>query len=336
MDKKKICNSVAILFLTMLVILPAYQASAADINATVSAGIFVPGVPVNLAATVGDRSIELSWSAPDSNGGSVITDYVIEYKLTSGGVWSVFVDGVDTGTSKTVINLSNDNSYDFRVSAVNTIGQGSPSSPVSATPGSPAQVLIQSFGDLTVPSISTAVRLTNDGSTAYEYQYTWCVTNSDVNLCGGGDDVFSSTAAILIDPHLNFDTTLNSTVPTAGNYWFHLNVQFGSDSSHANQSFTAIAEPTVIPPSGGGGGGGGGGGSSPSVTEPIVPSSCNGADFNGDGKVSSIDFSILLAFWKTSPPFRNPCVDINSDGQVSSVDFSILLYQWGNRPTPFR
>ena len=53
------------------------------------------------------------------------------------------------------------------------------------------------------------------------------------------------------------------------------------------------------------------------------------ADFNNDGKFGSIDFSILLSFWNTKPPFKNPYVDINKDGKVDSIDFSILLYNWG-------
>jgi hypothetical protein len=97
------------------------------------------------------------------------------------------------------------------------------------------------MSDTTAPSISTNVRITNEGSTAYEYQYTWCITDSEVNVCGGGDDIFNSTAAKLIQPGENFDTVLNSTIVTAGNYWFHLDVQFGSDSSQAMQSFIATA-----------------------------------------------------------------------------------------------
>lgn len=307
---------------------------AASINATITAGIFVPGVPVNLAVTIDDQSVALSWSPPVSNGGSVLTDYVIEYKLTSSGTWSTFTDGVSTNTFGTVTNLSNDNAYDFRVSAVNIIGQGSPSSTASATPGSPAQVIIQSFSDLILPAIVTNVRITNEGSAAYEYQYTWCITDSDINLCGGGNDIFSSSAAKLIQAGEDWDTSLSSTIATTGTYWFHLDVQFGSDSSHASQSFAAAAAPSSTPSSGGGGGGGGGGGAPISV--PLTQSvSCVGADFNHDNRVSSVDFSILLTFWKTSPPFRNACVDINGDRKVNSVDFSIFLYQWGKKPILF-
>jgi hypothetical protein len=92
---------------------------------------------------------------------------------------------------------------------------------------------------------------------------------------------------------------------------------------------------TVAPPSRGGGGGGGGAPPprppTPPTPTPTPPAAliCAGADFNHDGIVNSVDFSILLYFWKTSPPFRNPCVDINKDNKVNSIDFSILLYQWG-------
>jgi hypothetical protein len=208
-----------------------------------------PSVPVNLAATVAGSSIALSWSAPLSDGGSAITDYVIEYQLTTGGTWSVFSDGTSTNTTTLVTGLSDNTSYDFRVSAINIIGQSIPSTLVTATPGEPAQVLIQSFPDLTSPSIGTAVRITNEGSVAYEYQYTWCITDSIGNLCGGGNDVFSSTAAKLIQPGNNFDTTLNSNVPIPGNYWFHVTVVYGSQSSTANQSFTAVATFPDIPTS---------------------------------------------------------------------------------------
>ncbi len=201
----------------------------------------VPGAPANLAAVVLGSSISLSWSAPVSDGGSDITDYIIEYQLSTGGTWSVFSDATSINTTATVVDLSNDTSYDFRVRAVNIVGQSIPSGSVTVTPGEPAQVLIQSFPDLTNPTIGTAVRITNEGSIQYEYQYTWCVTDALGNLCGGGDDVFVSTAAKLIQPGDDWDTTLNSTVPTPGNYYFHIKVNYGSETSSAVQSFTAVA-----------------------------------------------------------------------------------------------
>jgi hypothetical protein len=166
------------------------------------------------------------------------------------------------------------------------------------------------------------------------------VTDSASNGCGGGNDVFSSTAAKLIAAGENFDTTLNSTVSAAGSYYFHIDVQFGSDSSTASQSFTAVAETPVASPSSSGSSSGGSSGASsaaaPAVVVPQTVATVGVADMNGDGRINSVDFSIMLAFWKTPYPFRNPYVDMNGDKQVNSVDFSILLYQWGKNPALLR
>lgn len=294
------------------------------IIATVTTGIFVPLSPVNVAVTVGDMSVFLAWSTPASNGGSAITDYVIEYRLSSGGVWSVFLDDVSASTTGTVTGLANDTAYDFRVSAVNGVGQGAPSSFVSATPGSPAQVLLSGFSDTSIPTIVAQARITNEGSGPYEYQYTWCVTTSDSNTCGGGDDVFTAMAAKLIQSGEDWDTVLSATVPSTGSYWFHLEVSFGSDTSHAAQSFVATQESR----SSSGGGGGGRRNASRSGT-------CIGADINRDKIVNLVDFSILLLSFNALPPFKNPCVDITQDGKVSIADFSVMLTQWGKKPVLF-
>ncbi len=200
-----------------------------------------PTAPLNLAAEVKSSSIRLTWSSPTSNGGSNITDYIIEYQLTTGGNWAQFNDGTSTNTFTTVTGLSNGTSYDFRVSAVNSIGTSVVSNSVSATPGEPAQVAIQSFTDLTNTSIGTAIRITNEGLIEYEYQYTWCVTDAVDNLCGGNDDVFSGSNAKLINSLENYDFTATSTVADPGVYYFHIKVFYGSQSSSAYQSFTAVA-----------------------------------------------------------------------------------------------
>ena len=210
--------------------------------------------------------------------------------------------------------------------------------------GAPAQVIINSIADDTIPSVVANVTITNEGVSGYEYQYAWCVVNNANDVCDGVGDIYYATAAKYINPGEDWNTNLTATVPAVGDYFFKMIVYFGSESSGSSRSFTARAGtvPTcpsgqswngsVCVSSGGGGGGGGGGAGLPPITPPVAPSSsCSGADFNNDKKVNSIDFSILLAFWKTAHPFRNPCVDINSDRQVNSVDFSILMYQWGNK-----
>ena len=190
----------------------------------------------------------------------------------------------------------------------------------------PAQVIINNISKDTTPQISANVTITNEGLSGNEYQYEWCVVSSVNNPCGGGDDVFHAVAAKYINSMEDFNTTLTATVPNAGDYYFKMVVYFGTESSGASRSFKAISS-TVTPPSGGGGGGGG---SSSNVNPTVVDSSkCRRANFNCDSKINSIDFSILLYYWKTKPPFKNQYVDINKDNKVDSVDFSILLYEWG-------
>jgi len=48
--------------------------------------------------------------------------------------WLTFSDGTSTTASTTVTGLSNGTSYDFRISAINAVGTGLPSSAVSSTP----------------------------------------------------------------------------------------------------------------------------------------------------------------------------------------------------------
>ena len=195
---------------------------------------------------------------------------------------------------------------------------------------SPAQVVINSIADITVPSITAGITITNEGSIDTEYQYEWCVVTDISNPCGGGDDVFYSSGAKLITSGQSWVTTKNATVPNIGTYYFKLVVHYGLNYSTASQIFTAKNSGS----GGGSGGGGGTGGGNPIIINPVVPiagSHYDTADFNRDHVVDSVDFSILLYFWKKNFPFNNIYVDINKDNEVNSIDFSILLSQWGRK-----
>lgn len=181
---------------------------------------------------------------------------------------------------------------------------------------SPAQVVINSIPDRSIPTVSANITITNEGLIDTEYQYEWCVVSDISNSCGGGDDIFYSQAAKLIVAGQDWTVDKTATVPSAGTYYFKLVVHYGVNYSVASQIFTAT--------SGSGSGGGGGGGSAGSANYDT-------ADFNRDHVVDSIDFSILLYFFGKNPPFNNRYVDINKDDKVDSTEFSILLYQWGRR-----
>ncbi len=189
--------------------------------------------------------------------------------------------------------------------------------------GSPAQVIINSVTASSISDISANVTITNEGLAGYEYQYEWCVVDDLNNRCGGGDDAYHATGAKFINPGEDWNTNLTATVNEAGSYYFKLVVYFGTEQSGSSRTFTVTGD-TVTPPTPPSSGGGGGG-SPPRPT----PGVCRGADFNHDNFVNSIDFSILLSYWRTIITPANPCVDINRDNAVDAVDFSILLSQWG-------
>jgi hypothetical protein len=97
----------------------------------------VPGVPLNVVASAGDRQVSVSWAAPANAGSSAITNYIVEYSPTGSAPWSRFVPSpASTVTSAVVSGLTNGTQYFFRVVAVNVAGESDPSSPpyASATP----------------------------------------------------------------------------------------------------------------------------------------------------------------------------------------------------------
>lgn len=138
--------------------------------------------------------------------------------------------------------------------------------------GSPAQVLINSISDNSIPSIAASVTVSNEGLSGYEYQYEWCVVSTESNSCGGGDDVAYSSAAKYINAGTDWNTTLSATVSTAGSYWFKLLVYYGTETSGSSLAFNAVVAATPTPTPEAvviGGGGGGGGGSDLPVPTPV-------------------------------------------------------------------
>jgi len=84
----------------------------------------VPGKVRSLKAVARNTSLNVTWVAPSSNGGSALTDYVIEYSSNSGTSWSTVSDGVSTNTTHTITGLVNATGYKVRVSAQNVAGSG--------------------------------------------------------------------------------------------------------------------------------------------------------------------------------------------------------------------
>src|SRR5437899_3073462 len=86
--------------------------------------------PTNLVATAGNARIALSWSAPSTNGGSVITNYKV-YRGTSSNT-ETFLAQIGNSTSYTDTAVINGQTYYYKVSAVNSIRESPQSNEASA------------------------------------------------------------------------------------------------------------------------------------------------------------------------------------------------------------
>ena len=75
--------------------------------------------------------MSLSWSAPVSDGGSAITNYLIQYNTA--GATTTFSHSPSTATSTTITGLTPSTLYTFSVSAVNSSGTSSPATLVAST-----------------------------------------------------------------------------------------------------------------------------------------------------------------------------------------------------------
>jgi hypothetical protein len=76
-----------------------------------------PGAVTALAASPGSSQLGLTWVEPASSGGLSITDYVVQYKLTSASTWSTFPDGTSTTASTTITDLVNGTGYEVRTTS---------------------------------------------------------------------------------------------------------------------------------------------------------------------------------------------------------------------------
>ena len=104
--------------------------------ATAAVSATVPGTPRSLQVqTAGTGELAVTWQTPESNGGSNVTGYQVQWKLESGS-WNTEADvssATTTGTSYTITSLSLNTEYAVRVIAVNGVGDGSPTAEQTET-----------------------------------------------------------------------------------------------------------------------------------------------------------------------------------------------------------
>lgn len=104
-----------------------YSPSHTNFNATLSDEPDAPGKP---QITDWDKDhVDLKWPAPDSDGGSPITGYIVQKKEKGSPYWVNAVHVPPNQTNVTVPDLTEGQEYEFRVIATNAAGQSEPSEP---------------------------------------------------------------------------------------------------------------------------------------------------------------------------------------------------------------
>jgi len=157
-----------------------------------------PSAPFITYTEPNDTGIMFFFFTPN-DGGSPITDYILEYKISTDSTWTVFPDAVSSDTSGTITGLTTGTSYDVRVAAVNDFGTSGYSPIVTFVPGAPGNTFITAtpqdssvFLQWAEPMITGSTPITD-----YVIEYklatdpTWIVLDDPVST-----DTFATVAAL--------------------------------------------------------------------------------------------------------------------------------------------
>ena len=180
--------------------------------------ITIPGVPRDLGVSAGNGQVSVSWLSPVSNGGSPITDYVVQFLSDAGQFWTTFADGTSTSVEAVVTGLTNGVSHRFRVAAVNEVGTGEYTAESAAvTPGSspltvsPTTIVGDIFGNpqFTFTGEGTAGSKLSTGGSYRQARFLIETIDNHSFTCGvsgtlffewstednndGGEDIFNMT-----------------------------------------------------------------------------------------------------------------------------------------------
>ncbi len=194
--------------------------------------VTTPSAPMGLSATGNNGQVSLSWSTPNSNGGTTITGYKI-YRGTSSGTETLLttIGNVLTYTDSAVTNGQR---YYYKVSAVNSVGEGPLSSEASATPA-------------TVPSAPTD--LTAAGGDA-QVTLDWSAPSSNGGASITGYRIYRGTSSgteTLLVSIGNAQTYTDTAVTNGQTYFYKVKaVNSKGDSAFSNEaSATSMTVPSA-------------------------------------------------------------------------------------------
>ncbi|NDB63066.1 MAG: hypothetical protein EB170_04250 [Nitrosopumilaceae archaeon] len=218
---------------------PSSETSATPTSSSTSG---VPSAPTNLVATASSSSqINLSWGAPSSNGGFAISGYKIEFKTGSGSYSTLVANTASTSTIYSHTGLSSGTTYVYRVSAINSIGTGSPSGESSATPSGTS-----SAG---VPGSVTALSATAASPTQVNLSWGAPSNNGGSAISGYKIEVKKSGGAyeVLISNSQSTSTSFSHTGLTTGTTYYYRVSAVNSVGAGTQSEVSATPKETTAP-----------------------------------------------------------------------------------------
>ena len=151
-------------------------------RASASRGFFgggsTPTAPTNLSSIEGNQQLTISFTAPSFNGGLTIGNY--EYALSTNGgssygAWTA-LSPVDTSSPITIGGLTNGQQYYVKIRAVNALGGGQQSDPLSTNttpftvPSAPVISVARQASQTLRITLNTAAAGNGREVTSYEYR----------------------------------------------------------------------------------------------------------------------------------------------------------------------
>ncbi len=150
-----------------------------------------PGAPFGVQALPGNASVRLSWSYPASNGSWPTEGYNVSWG-TSATPSTVAYVAAGGPLALTVSSLANGVTYDFALQAVNEVGTGPWSSPVTAVPRSNVSAQVSASPLSGPPPLEVVYRSSISGGVA-PYSELWSF--GDGGTASGGPVVYHNFTA---------------------------------------------------------------------------------------------------------------------------------------------
>lgn len=115
-------------------------AESAAVAATPAGALSIAGAPSIDSVTPGDGGLSIAFTPPAYDGGAPISNY--KYSLDDGATW-LELSPPQTTSPIALTGLTNGTSYQIKLRAVNSQGDGTPSASEAATPVSPPVIAIR-------------------------------------------------------------------------------------------------------------------------------------------------------------------------------------------------